>query len=56
MENYKYGYKAKQKTSNCATSKRKKSRAEMFFFDALVGLIGSLIIALPVAVWAITTL
>ena len=51
---YKNGY-SNQKTAHCATSKREKSRAEMFLVDTVVGLIGGLIIALPVAVWAITT-
>jgi len=51
---YKNGYN-NHKPTHCATSKRQKSRAEMFLVDTLVGLIGGLIIALPVAVWAITT-
>ena len=51
---YKNGYN-NHKPAHCATSKRQKSRAQMFLVDTVVGLIGGLIIGLPVAVWAITT-
>ena len=51
---YKNGYNI-HKRARCATSKREKSRTEMFIVDTLVGLIGGLMISLPIAVWAIAT-
>jgi len=53
---FKNGYKYDTRGSvGCATRKKDISRAEMFLVDTVVGLIGGLIIALPIAVWAITT-
>jgi len=51
---YKNGYNI-HKRARCATSKREKSRTEMFLVDTLVGLIGGLMISLPIAIWAIAT-
>ena len=53
---YKNGYHYDTRGSKgCATRKKDISRFEMFLVDTVVGLLGGLIIALPIAVWAITT-
>ncbi len=53
---YKNGYNYDTRGSKgCATSKREISRFEMFLFDTFIGLIGGMLLALPVAIWAITT-
>lgn len=44
---YKSGYN-NQKPAHCATSKRQKSRAEMFLVDTFIGLLGAAILLTPV--------
>jgi len=53
---YKNGYHYDTRGfKGCATSKREISRLEMFLLDTFIGLIGGMLLALPVAIWAITT-
>ena len=47
MQDYKYGYKSPRQASNCATSKREKSRADMFLVDTGAGLLGAAVLIAP---------